>query len=60
MKYTVRYTETNYIEREIEAESKDEAEEKMMDMVCSGKIDLSFAELDECKCEVVESEVRND
>ncbi len=53
MKYTVRYTETNVIEREIEAESKDEAEKRMMEMVCEGKIDLSFAELVDSKCETV-------
>ena len=54
MKYLVRYTETNVIEREIEAESKDKAEKKMMEMICSDKIDLSFAELVDSKCEVVD------
>lgn len=56
MKYTVRYTETNHIEKEVEAESKEEAEQKMLEMVCSGKIDLSFAELDDSKVEVVDED----
>ena len=54
MKYTVIYTETNVIEREVEAESKDEAEKKMLELVCEGKIDLSFAELADCKCEAID------
>lgn len=55
-KYTVRYWEHNYIEQEIEADSKEEAESKMQDMVCSGEIDLSFAELDNCGYEVVDDD----
>ena len=50
MKYTVRYTETNWIEREVEASSQQEAEDKMMEMVCSGEVDLADAELEDCKC----------
>ncbi len=55
-KYTVRYTETSYVEREIEAGSRDEAEEKMIDMVCGDKIDMSEAEHYDSKCEVVDEE----
>ena len=46
-KYLVRYTERSSIDKLIEAESKEEAERKMLDMVANGEIDLSFAELDE-------------
>ena len=55
-KYTVRYHEESYIEQEIEADSREEVEEKMREMVCSGKIDLSFAELGNSGYEVVDEE----
>ena len=55
-KYTVRYWEHNYIEIEVEADSKDDAETKAQEMVCSGEVDLSFAELENCGYEVVDDE----
>ena len=46
-KYLVRYTERSSIDKLIEAESQEDAENKMLDMVAKGEIDLSFAELDD-------------
>ena len=52
-KYKVRYWERQSAERIIEAESDAEARRKMQDVICSGGIDLSFAELDDCGTEAV-------
>ena len=60
MKYTVRYHEENYIEKEIEANSPEEAEEKMWEMVTSGEIDLSYAELANSGCEVINDKCDNE
>ena len=46
-KYKVRYWERTSVSRIIEAESDAEARKKMQDVICSGGIDLSFANLDD-------------
>ena len=51
--FKVRYYETNHIECEIEASSKKEAENKMMEQIANGKVNVSFAELDDYGCHAV-------
>ena len=46
-KFKVVYWERTSVEREIEAETDDEARQKMREMVANGKIDVSYAELDD-------------
>lgn len=46
-KYKVRYWERTSAERIIEADTDEEARKKMQDVIASGGIDLSFAELDD-------------
>lgn len=45
-KFKVVYWERTSVEREIEAETDDEARQKMRQMIADGEIDLSCAELD--------------
>lgn len=44
-KYKVRYWERTCVDRIIEAESDAEACKKMQEVICSGGIDISFANL---------------
>ena len=46
-KFVVRYWERTSIERVIEAEDETVAWQRMIDAVAGGKIDLSFAELED-------------
>lgn len=46
-KYTVGYWEHTHIEMEVDADSPQEAENKIRDKVFSGDYDMSFAELDD-------------
>ena len=46
-KYKVRYWERTSVDRIIEAESDAEARKKMLDVITSGGIDLSFVDLDD-------------
>ena len=46
-KFKVRYWERTSVDRVIEADTDEEARKKMLDVIASGGIDLSFAELDD-------------
>lgn len=46
-KFKVVYWERTSIEREIEAETDDEARQKMREMIADGEVDVSYAELDD-------------
>lgn len=52
--YTVRYTEHTWIDIEVKASSKEEAEEKAREMVLNGEVDLSDSEIDKSEYEVVD------
>lgn len=52
-KFKVRYWERTSVDRVIEADTDEEARKKMQDVIASGGIDLSFAELDDCGTEAV-------
>lgn len=45
-KFKVVYWERTSVEREIDAETDDEARKKMQEMIADGKFDVSFVELD--------------
>ena len=46
-KFKVVYWERTSVEREIDAETDDEARKRMQEMIAGGKIDVSCAELDD-------------
>ena len=46
-KFKVVYWERTSVEREIDAETDDEARKKMREMLADGKIDVSCVELDD-------------
>ena len=53
-KYRVRYFESIHIDRDIEASSKEEAERIMLEAISSGKIDTSYADIDDSGCRAFE------
>ena len=57
-KYKVTYWERTSIEREIEAESDEEARKKMWEMVSDGTVDVSYADLDDSGVEAEEIKSR--
>ena len=46
-KFKVVYWERTSVEREIDAETDDEARKKMQEMIADGKFDVSFVELND-------------
>lgn len=52
-KYIVQYIETNCLERQIEADSEEDAEQKMLEMLCSGKLHITEAQLLKSECKAI-------
>lgn len=53
-KFTVEYWEHIAVWREVEAETEEEAREKMQEMVECGEVDMSNAEIGDCGYEVMQ------
>ena len=59
-KYVVRYWERVSIDKLVEAESEEEARQKMDSLVSTGGIDLSLEELDDSGIEVLRKAGKDD